>query len=76
MRRAISAPKRWLLSSSAVLALIWLVPIIMMLVVSFMPPDQRAPRFGGMLIKGVSLQNYVTVFEDAEIVHALRQQRR
>ena len=30
-----------------VLALIWLVPIIMMLVVSFMPPDQRAPRFGG-----------------------------
>ena len=40
----------------------------MMLVVSLMPPDQRAPRFGGMLIKGVSLKNYVTVFEDAEIV--------
>ena len=51
-----------------VLALVWLVPIMMMLVVSFMPPDQRAPRFGGMLISGVSLQNYVTVFEDAEIV--------
>ena len=50
------------------LALIWLVPIIMMLVVSFMPPEQRAPRFGGLLISGVSLQNYVTVFEDAEIV--------
>ena len=51
-----------------VLALIWLVPIIMMLVVSFMPPEQRAPRFGGLLISGVSVQNYVTVFEDAEIV--------
>ncbi|MCY3834485.1 MAG: carbohydrate ABC transporter permease, partial [Chloroflexi bacterium] len=52
----------------SVLALVWLVPIIMMLVVSLMPPDQRAPRFGGLLISGVSLQNYVTVFEDAEIV--------
>ena len=51
-----------------VLALVWLVPIVMMLVVSFMPPDQRAPRFGGLLISGVSLDNYVTVFEDAEIV--------
>ena len=51
-----------------VLAAIWLIPIVMMLVVSLMPPDQRAPRFGGLLIKGVSLQNYVTVFEDAEIV--------
>ena len=50
------------------LAAIWLIPIVMMLVVSLMPPDQRAPRFGGLLIKGVSLQNYVTVFEDAEIV--------
>ena len=40
----------------------------MMLVVSFMPPEQRAPRFGGLLISGVSVQNYVTVFEDAEIV--------
>ena len=51
----------------SVLALIWLVPIIMMLVVSFMPPDQRAPRFGGLLISGVSIDNYVTVFRDAPI---------
>ena len=50
------------------LALLWLVPIIMMLVVSLMPPDQRAPRFGGLLISGVSLQNYVTVFQDAPIL--------
>jgi ABC-type glycerol-3-phosphate transport system permease component len=50
------------------LALIWLVPIIMMLVVSFMPADQRAPRFGGLLIDSVSLGNYVTVFNDAPLV--------
>ena len=51
-----------------VLALLWLVPIIMMLVVSLMPPDQRAPRFGGLLISGVSIQNYATVFLDAPIL--------
>ena len=49
------------------LARIWLIPIIMMLVVSLMPPDQRAPRFGGLLISGISLDNYVTVFNDAPL---------
>lgn len=52
----------------SLLALLWLVPIVMMLVVSLMPPDQRAPRFGGLLISGVSVQNYVTVFLDAPIL--------
>ncbi|MCY4145075.1 MAG: carbohydrate ABC transporter permease [Chloroflexi bacterium] len=52
----------------SLLALLWLVPILMMLVVSLMPPDQRAPRFGGLLIRGVSIQNYVTVFLDAPIL--------
>ena len=52
----------------SVLALIWLVPIIMMLVVSFMPPDQRAPKFGGLLIESVSLFNYQMVFNDAPII--------
>jgi len=52
----------------SILALIWLVPIIMMLVVSFMPPDQRAPRFGGLLISGVSLRNYETIFADTEVI--------
>ncbi len=50
------------------LAIIWLIPIVMMLVVSFMPPDQRAPRFGGLLISGVSFDNYATVFNDAPLV--------
>ena len=49
------------------LALIWMIPIVMMLIVSFMPPNQRAPRFGGVLIEGVSLKNYVTVFVDAPL---------
>ena len=50
------------------LAVIWLVPIVMMLVVSVMPPDQRAPRFGGLLVNGFSLANYQTVFSDAPIL--------
>lgn len=53
---------------AAALAIIWLIPIIMMLVVSFMPPDQRAPRFGGLLISGISFDNYATVFNDAPLV--------
>jgi len=56
---------------ASVLALIWLVPVAMMLAVSFMPPDQRAPRFGGLLIEGVSLANFVTVFNDAPILRHL-----
>lgn len=53
---------------AAALAVIWLIPIIMMLVVSLMPPDQRAPRFGGLLISGISFDNYATVFNDAPLV--------
>ena len=49
-------------------ALAWLVPVIMMLAVSFMPPDQRAPKFGGLLINNISLKNYLTVFKDAPIL--------
>src|SRR3954447_16359757 len=55
----------------SVLALIWLVPMAMMLAVAFMPPEQRAPRFGGLLIKGVSTANFATAFHDAPIVRHL-----
>jgi ABC-type glycerol-3-phosphate transport system permease component len=51
-----------------VLTFIWLVPVLMMLAVSFMPADQRAPPFGGLLIAGVSVSNFVTVFQDAPIL--------
>jgi len=50
-----------------VMALIWLLPVIMMLLVSFMPPDQRAPEFGGLMLKGISLANYLAVFQDAPV---------
>jgi raffinose/stachyose/melibiose transport system permease protein len=56
---------------ATLIAMVWLVPIVMMLSVSFMPPSQRAPRFGGLLINGISLDNYRTVFSDAPIFRHL-----
>ncbi len=56
---------------TGLVALVWLVPVVMMLAVSFMPPNQRAPKFGGLLINGVSLDNYRTVFSDAPILRHL-----
>ena len=56
---------------ATLVAVIWLVPIVMMLSVSFMPPSQRAARFGGLLINGVSLENYHTAFSDAPILRHL-----
>lgn len=55
----------------SVLALAWLVPVAMMLAVAFMPPDQRAPRFGGLAIKGVSIANFATALRDAPILRHL-----
>ena len=63
--------KGFLTFGVTVLALIWMVPVIMMVVVSLMPPDQRAPKFGGLMIKGVSLANYETVFADAPLLQHL-----
>ncbi|MCA9905395.1 MAG: carbohydrate ABC transporter permease [Anaerolineae bacterium] len=51
-----------------IMALLWLVPVAMMIIVSLTPPDQRSAQFGGLLIKGVSLANYETVFNDAPIL--------
>ena len=56
---------------ACLVAAVWCVPVIMMLTISFMPPNQRAPRFGGLLINGVSLENYRTVFTDAPIFRHL-----
>src|SRR3954454_3306063 len=43
----------------------------MMLAVAFMPPEQRAPRYGGLAIKGVSTANFATAFRDAPILRHL-----
>jgi ABC-type sugar transport system, permease component len=56
---------------AGLISLVWLVPVVMMLAVSFMPPNQRAPKFGGLLINSVSLDNYRTVFSDAPILRHL-----
>ncbi len=49
------------------MSILWLVPIIMMLSVSFMPPDMRSPAFGGLFISRLSLYNYIKVFSEVPI---------
>jgi ABC-type glycerol-3-phosphate transport system permease component len=43
---------------------VWLIPIIMMLSVSFMPPDLRSPAFGGIFLPRYSLYNYQLIFNE------------
>lgn len=44
--------------------IIWLVPIVMMLSVSFMPPDIRSPDFGGIFLPRYSFYNYLLIFQE------------
>jgi ABC-type glycerol-3-phosphate transport system permease component len=53
------------------LAVIWLVPVAMMLAVAFAPRWQRAASFGGLGIKGVSLASFFSAFHDAPILRHL-----
>lgn len=46
------------------LAFVWLIPIFMMLTVSLMPPEQRAPELGGLIVTRPSLYNYRLVWND------------
>ncbi len=50
-----------------VMAFLWLIPILMMLTVSFMPPEQRAPELGGLIVTRPSLFNYELVFKENPI---------
>ena len=43
---------------------LWLIPIVMMLSVSFMPPDLRSPAFGGIFLPRYSLYNYKLIFSE------------
>jgi raffinose/stachyose/melibiose transport system permease protein len=47
-----------------VFALVWLIPVVMMITVSLMPPDQRAPALGGLIITNPSLYNYELVWSE------------
>jgi raffinose/stachyose/melibiose transport system permease protein len=51
-----------------ILLLIWLLPVVMMVMVSLMPPDVRAPAFGGLLMTKFSFYNYNLVVDDVPIV--------
>lgn len=55
----------------AALALVWIVPVAMMLAVAFTPPEKRVSGFGGLLVEDVSLRNFGIVFADAPILHHL-----
>jgi ABC-type glycerol-3-phosphate transport system permease component len=53
------------------ITLVWLVPVAMMVAVSVTPSNQRALKFGGLFITGVSWENYAHVFRDTPIVRHL-----
>lgn len=44
--------------------IIWLIPIIMMLSVSFMPPELRSPAFGGIILPKYSFYNFRLIFNE------------
>ncbi len=50
-----------------IMALLWLIPVLMMLSVSFMPPDVRSPAFGGLIMTRLSLYNYAKVFNEVPV---------
>ncbi len=49
------------------MTVVWLVPLAMMVAVSVTPSTQRALKFGGLLITGVSADNYRHVFSNTPI---------
>jgi len=53
------------------LAVVWIVPVAMMLAVAFTPPEKRVTGFGGLAIQDVSVQNFQIVFADAPILQHL-----
>jgi raffinose/stachyose/melibiose transport system permease protein len=53
------------------LTIVWLVPLAMMIAVSVTPSSQRALKFGGLLLTGVSAENYAHVFRDTPILQHL-----
>jgi ABC-type glycerol-3-phosphate transport system permease component len=47
-----------------VMALVWLIPIFMMVTVALMPPDQRSPALGGLVVTQPSLYYFQKVWND------------
>src|SRR5271156_3105827 len=49
------------------LTVVWLIPLAMMVAISVTPSSQRGLKFGGLLISGVSAENYAHVFRDTPV---------
>jgi ABC-type glycerol-3-phosphate transport system permease component len=47
-----------------VLALLWLIPVVMMLTVALMPSSSRRALFGGLIVPDPTLANFVQVWEE------------
>ncbi len=46
------------------MAFLWLIPIFMMVTVALMPPDQRSPALGGLVVTEPSLYYFQKVWND------------
>lgn len=50
------------------LALLWMVPLVMVLALSFMPPDNPGTQFFGMLPQAFSFRNYIVIWQQNPIL--------
>lgn len=62
------SPLRWLHLCLAPLAVVWMVPVIMVLGLSLMPANNPKTTFFGMLPAAPGLSNYTLVFEQNPIL--------
>lgn len=47
-----------------ILALVWLIPVVMMLTVALMPSRSRSALFGGLIVPDPTLANFAQVWEE------------
>ncbi|MFT4220613.1 MAG: carbohydrate ABC transporter permease [Microbacterium sp.] len=62
------ARRGWLHIVLIPLALVWMVPLIMTVGLSLMPPDNPATQFFGMLPEVFSFRNYLTIWDQNPIL--------
>lgn len=66
------SPLRWLHVGLAPLAVLWMIPVIMVVGLSLMPANNPNTTFLGMLPEAPALSNYTLVFEQNPIFTHLR----
>ncbi|RWK79016.1 MAG: carbohydrate ABC transporter permease [Mesorhizobium sp.] len=68
----VPAITRWLATVFLfALAIIWMVPVWIMVVTALTPPEQRVTELGGLLVGDLSLRNFQIVLADAPIFNHL-----